>query len=270
MAEKLNADGYSLSIWWAASNAFADPENPTVAELNATTNVTESVAWANYSFGAQASNQNSDPAVGDVGNAQTRGFAQFGGTMSFFYPANYTDTSNVHLTTFTQLKTPRTLGYVVIRIDGQKTTSSNPDKDKVAVANDFVRIYKVMSDGWSDVNTGEENFKYTITFQPQGSLWINAIVASSHTVATPAPIGTPDWTIAGKTPMGSYITGRQLAAESNIWNGTPGWCTWSSSDTDVATVDANGVVTGVSAGTADITSSYNGVTSTAYEVTITS
>jgi hypothetical protein len=36
-----------------------------------------------------------------------------------------------------------------------------------------------MSDGWSDVNTGENAFKYTITFQPQGDLWVNAYVGTA-------------------------------------------------------------------------------------------
>lgn len=87
---KLTADGLGITVWWALPNAFADPRKPTVAEMNSNAiNVTDSVSWENYSFGASASTQNSDPAMGDVGNVQSRGFAQFGGTISFFYPFNY-------------------------------------------------------------------------------------------------------------------------------------------------------------------------------------
>lgn len=268
---KINADGYALSVWWALPNAFSDWKKPTVAELNATVNVTSSVAWENFSFGTQSSNQVSDPSFIDVGNTQSLGFAQFGGTISFFYPNNYTDTSNEYLTTFDALDQPRTLGYVVMRLDGMKTTSSAGDADKVAVANDFVRIYKVISDGWADVNTGENAFKYTITFQPQSDLWVNASVATTVAVATPAAIGSTDYTVGGKTPLGAYLTGRQLSANSGLNSGYPGWFTWASDDTDVATVDQNGVVTGVSAGNTNITTTWpaTGTASTALSITIT-
>jgi len=143
-------------------------------------------------------------------------------------------------------------------------------QDKVAVAGDFVRIYKVISDGWADVNTGENAFKYSITFQPQGNLWVNAVVDTSVTVATPAAIGSADYTVGGKTPLGSYITGRQLSANSGLNSGTPGWLVWASDDTSVATVDQNGVVTGVSSGGADITATWEatGTSSSALSVTI--
>jgi hypothetical protein len=269
---KLNADGYGITAWWALPNAFANPAKPTVAELTATTDVTTAIAWENFSFGSQASNQNSDPSLGDVGNTQVRGFAAFGGTVSFFYPYNYTDSSNLLLTTFNLLRTPRTLGYLVFRVDGYKTTGAAGDKSKVPVANDFVTVYKVMSDGWSDVNVGENAFKYTITFQPQGDLWVNAVVATSVTVVTPVAIGTVNYVSPnGRTPLGSYITGRQLAAVTNIWNGYPGRFTWATSNPAVATVDANGVVRARSAGTAQITATdpNTGTASTALSVTIT-
>lgn len=269
---KINADGFAITAWWALPNAFANPAKPTLAELTATTNVTTSIAWENFSFGAQASNQNSDPSIGDVGNTQTRGFAQFGGTLSFFYPFDYTDTSNPLLTTFNLLRTPRTLGYLVFRVDGMKTTAGAGDKSKAAVANDFVTVYKVMSDGWADVNTGENAFKYTITFQPQGDLWFGAVVATTITVTAPVAIGTANYVSpTGKTPLGTYITGRQLASAAGFWNGYPGWFTWSSSNPSIATVDANGVVWARAAGSANIiaTDKNTGTASTALAVTIT-
>lgn len=269
---KINADGLAITTWWALPNAFANPAKPTVAELTAATNITTSVAWENFSFGSQASNQTSDPSIGDVGNTQTRGFAQFGGSMSFFYPFDYTDSSNPLLTTFNLLRTPRTVGFLIFRVDGLKTTAGLGDKTKGPVAADFVSIYRVMSDGWSDVNTGENAFKYTITFQPQGDLWVGATVNTTVTVATPVAIGATDYASPdGKTPLGTYFTGRQLAAVAGEWNGYPGWFNWTSSDPSVATVDKNGVVHALAAGSADIiaTDPNTGAASTALAVTIT-
>lgn len=268
---KLNADGLAITVWWALPNAFANPAKPTVAELNATTNVTTSVAWENFSFGSQASNQTSDPSIGDVGNTQTRGFAQFGGSVSFFYPFDYSDSSNPLLTTFNLLRTPRTVGFLVFRVDGLKTTAAAPDKSKGAVAGDFVSVYRVMSDGWSDVNTGENAFKYTITFQPQGDLWIGATVNTTVTVVTPVAIGTTAYTVGGKTPLGTYFTGRQLASAAGFWNGYPGWFNWTSSNPSIVSVDKNGVARGVAVGgpvNVIATDPNTGTASTALAITI--
>lgn len=268
---KITADGYAITAWFGLPNFAANPAKPTVAELNAATNITTSIAWENFSFGSQASNQSSDPSLGDVGNTQQRGFAQFGGSVSFFYPFDYTDTSNPLLTTFNLLDNPRTVGYLIFRVDGLKTTTGAPDKNKAAIAGDFISVYKVMTDGWNDVNTGENAFKYTITFQPQGDLWINATVNTTVTLATPVAIGTTAYTVGGKTPLGTYFTGRQLALAAGLWNGTPGWFNWSSSNPAVATVDKNGVVRGVAAGgpvNIIATDPNTGVSSTALAVTI--
>lgn len=269
---KLTANGYSLSVWWALPNAFANPANPTVAELNATDSITDSIAWDSFSFGTNASNQNSDPTFIDVGNTQSRGFSQFGGSISFMYPFNYTDTSNGYYTTFLNFVVPRTLGYLIFRIDGQKTTSSAPDAAKIGIAGDFLRIYKVQSDAWADSVTGENNFKYAVTFQPQGNLWINAVLGTV-TVVTPVAIGTPNYVSgsSGKTPLGTYVTGRQLEAQAAITNGYPGWFSWSTSDASKATIDANGVLRAVAAGSVSVIATHkqSGVASSALAVTIT-
>lgn len=268
---KINADGYAITAWFALPNAFANPAKPTAAELNACLDVTTSIAWESFGFGSQASNQSSDPSMGDVGNTQARGFAAFGGAISFFYPFDYTDSSNVLLTTFNLLDNPRTAGFLVFRVDGLKTTSSQPDKAKVAIANDLVFVYRVLTDGWNDINTGENAFKYTITFQPQGDIWIQALVATTVTVVTPVAIGATAYTIGGKTPLGTYLTGRQLASVASFWNGYPGWFNWTSSNPAIATVDSNGVVKGVAVGgpvNITATDKNTGAVSTALAVTI--
>lgn len=271
---KLNADGYGITVWWALPNAFANVKAPTVIELNATRNVTTSIAWDQYSFGNQASAQNSDPSFSDVGNTQTRGFAAFGGSISFFYPYNYTDITNDLVTTFTAIATPLTLGYVCIRVDGQKTTAGAVDNLKGAAEGDFVEIYKVLSDGYADSVTGENSFKYSIKFQPQGELYTNALVsATALTVVTPVAIGATNYVSAskGKTPLGSYVTGRQLSSITGFWNGYPGRFIWTSSAPLVASVDANGVVTAQTAGTANITATdkNTGVVSAPLAITTT-
>lgn len=260
MAETKVSSGGNLVMRWALPGFAADWKKPTVAEMNATLDVTDSVSWSDFGFGSQASNQVSDPSIADTGNVQTRGFAQFGGTVSFFYPSAYNNAADANSNTFEALDVPHTLGYMLMRSDGEVTPAGGRD----AVAGDFWDIYKVLSDGWADVNTGETGFKYTITFLPQGDLWVNVNVNTSLTV-TASIAGGNSFTIGQKKAGIAYLSGRQVTT-----NGYPGAFTWASDDTDIATVDANGVVTGVAAGSANITAAWpaTGTASSAIAVTV--
>jgi len=267
MAEnKLYAAG-NFVIRWGLPNFAANPANPTPAEINATVDVTRSVAWDSFGFGTQASNTNSDPSIADKGNVQARGFAQFGGAISLFYPSNYTDTTDGNLITFQAFEEPLTLGYLLLKVDGELTPETNHN----AAAGEFWQVYKVISDGWADSVTGENNFKYAITFQPQGDIYADLIVGVA-TVTTPAPVGTADYAVGGKTPLSTYVTGRKLYDVPAEFTGYPGWFSWTSSAPDIASVDANGVVTALAAGTANITATekYSLVSSTALAITVTS
>jgi len=232
----------NLTAWWGTSSAFANPAKPTPTELNACLDITQAIAYDNFGFGFQASNKSSDPSWADVGNVQTRGFLNYSGSISFFYPNAFDVSTDNSFLTWDALDQRLTVGYLVIRVDGTKVAGTAVNSSTgvaIAVANDFVRVYKVQTDGWSDVNTGEVNFKYTISFQPQGLAYVDAVVATT----APVPIiglaagGTTLSLAAGKKTTITYRTGRQLAT-----NGTPSFFTYSSSDTTKATVDSNGTV----------------------------
>lgn len=263
------SDGEGLTVWWALPNYAIDPAHPTAVEINGALDITCSIAWDGWSFGAQASNQINDPAMCDVGTVQTRGLAQFGGNISFFYPYDYTDTTSPYLDTFLAFEDQWTEGYVIIRADGKKTTGGSPDTDKPAVTGDIVAIYHVLSDGWADSDTGETNYKYALTFLAQGDVWVNAIVGATG-VATPAPIGATAYSIGGKTPLGVHFTGRELASVAGEWDGYPGWFDWESDDPAVS-VDRNGVAIGIAAGTADVIARdpVSGAVSSPLTITIT-
>ncbi len=268
---KVAATG-NLTAWWGTSSAFANPAKPTPTELNACLDITQAIAYDNFGFGFQASNKNSDPSWADTGNVQTRGFANYSGSISFFYPAAFDVATDNTFLTWDALDQRLTVGYLVFRFDGTKVSGTAVNASTgvaIAVANDFVRVYKVQTDAWSDVNTGEVNFKYTISFQPQGVAYVDAVVATT----APAPVltvgpGTSTISLAAEKRRNTiaYRTGRQV---SN--NGTPSFFTYSSSDSTKATVDNNGVVTGVGIGTANITATdkVTGAQSTALAITVT-
>lgn len=243
----------NLTAWWGTSSAFANPAKPTAAELNACLDITQAIAYDNFGFGFQASNKSSDPSWADVGNVQTRGFLNYSGAISFFYPNAFDVATDNSFLTWDALDQRLTVGYLVIRVDGTKVSGTAVNASTgvaIAVANDFVRVYKVQTDGWSDVNTGEVNFKYTVTFVPQGLAYVDAVVATT----APVPVfglvgGGTTMTIAGgKKATLAYRTGRQLSS-----NGTPSFFTYTSSDGSKGTIDTNGVITPVAAGTATFT-----------------
>src|SRR5690606_38511975 len=68
---------------------------PTLAEAQATTNVSEAVKWDGYDFNVEASDQDEDRALTDSATAATRGYENYGGSVAFFKPT-VTDTSSVY------------------------------------------------------------------------------------------------------------------------------------------------------------------------------
>lgn len=252
----------NLTAWWGTAAAFANPNNPTVAELGACIDITQALSYDNFGFGAQASNKTSDPSWADTGNVQTRGFANYSGTITFFFPAAFDVATDNTFLTWDALHARLTVGFLVFRYDGTKLNAT-------AGANDFVNVYKVQTDAWTDLNIGENSFKYTVAFEPQGMMYKSAVVG------TPAPVpvlnigpGTATISLAAEKRRNTiaYRTGRQV---SN--NGTPSYFTYTSSDTTKATVDTNGVITAVAIGSANITATdkVTGAVSTALAITVT-
>jgi len=260
METRLDTGG-NVAVRWALPGFAANWRKPTVAEINATLDVTESVSLSNFSFGNQASNQISDPAMSDRGNAQTRGFPQFGGDISFFYPAKYNDATNPHSNTFDAFDESDDIGYVLMRIDGAVT----PVDDFDAKTGDFWHVYKVVADGWSDEVVGENAFKYTVTFLPQGDIATNVYVGATVAI-TATVVGGPALTVGDKAATIAYITGRQVSTL-----GYSGAFRWTTSDPTKATVDRNGVVRAIAAGAVTITPTWphTGTAGTAIALTVT-
>lgn len=251
---KVPASG-NIRVWWALPNSFANWQQPTATELNAGTalDVSDSISWNDFDFGLQASNTIDDPAITAIGKVSDRGAEQFGGGVSFYYPGAFGDVSNAYANTYDAMDQPRTLGYLVIRVDGDNAGSP------AAAAGDLVSVYKVMTDGYAEVITGEEAFRYTITFLPQGDLAVRTVVkggSASAVVVTPSTLASAagDFDAAVATVGGRVYT-----------NGVK----WTSSDSSKASVSSAGIITSVAAGTATITATFEatGATDTC-EVTV--
>jgi uncharacterized protein YjdB len=99
-----------------------------------------------------------------------------------------------------------------------------------------------MTDGYAESITGEEAFRYTITFLSQGDLAVRTVVGGG-TVVTPSTLTVAD---GASAHLSATVGGRVYT------NGVK----WSTSDSTKATVSSAGIVTGVAAGSATITATY--------------
>ena len=176
---------------------------------------------------------------------------QYGGSLSFYHPRVKGDVNNPYAVTYAALKTPRTLGYISVSIDGDLSETNTAlyagGATRDYAAGDYVHIFKVMTAGYSDAATGEDAFRYTISFLPQGE-------ASIYTVAG-SGAATVVLTVADTTPAAGDI----VVCEATV-NGrqfTRG-LRWSVSDGTKAAISQNGIlrVKSGATGTFDVTATF--------------
>ena len=239
----------NIRVWWAIPSAFSDYKNPTAAEINASVDVSDAVSWNDFDFNLSASNQLDDPAITTLGKIADRGYTNWGGSISFYYPKSFDDANSTYSLTYDLLDAPRTAGYIVMRIDG--TEAANP----VAADGNMVHVLRVITDGFAESVTGEEAFRYTVTMLPQGTYAVRAIVGAGATVVTPDTLSS----VAGDFDVLAATFGGRVYSKG---------VTWSSSDVAVATVSSAGVVTSVATGSATITATSPGATTDTCAVTV--
>lgn len=253
----------SIRAWWVPLNGLARWQAPVLAEVTAALDISDAISWNDKDFGVQASNTSSDPAITAKGNVANRGAAQYGGSFSFYYPNEFNDNSNLYSLVWDQLRLPGTAGYIIVRVDGLELgtpagTAAQPGTD-IAVG-DLVSVFRVETAGYAEQITGEEAFRYTVSFIPKGQVQTMAVVRASAT-ATPPVITGPNAVAAGEhIALEATLVGRKYTRGLR----------WTSSDQEVATVSSNAVVTGVGTGTATITATdeATGATSTAHTVAV--
>lgn len=245
----------NIRVWFTPLNGFAIPEAPTAVELAASLDISDAISWNDFDFGTQASTTSSDPAITAKGNVTSRGASQYGGGMSFYYPGAFGDNSNKYSLVYDALRLPGTAGYITIRSDGKELYTNASDAGHPGVlanANDLVTVYRVETAGYAEAITGEEAFRYTISFLSKGLLASQVVVRATATA--PVVAITP---LTGTISIASN-TKVALAATVSTRKYTRG-VVWTSSDTTKATVSKNGVVSrvlGATAGSVNITATY--------------
>ena len=244
---KQQANGF-MKVAWVLEAGIANPEFPTAAELTAGLDLSSAIAWEDYEVGSTGSDDIEDRAITYLGNAISRGSANYGATLDFFRDANNTDTTSVYVDAFEAFRVTRVIGFLVTRIGDKPATDA-------WAAGDTISVYKLMATTTTDITSGDTSTKFQVTFLPQGELYTHTMVAAAGaiTVATTLTLAVGASALLSPTLSGESIRSR---------------ATYSSSDTAVATVSNHGVVTGVSAGSATITTAYGAGTSGSTTVTV--
>jgi hypothetical protein len=244
---KVPASG-NIRVWWALPNAFSDYENPTATEINASLDISDSISWNDFDFNLEPSNQLEDPAITSIGKIVDRGYTNWGGSISFYYPNSFDDSTSDYSLTYDALDAPRTEGYLVVRIDGEESSA-------LAANGDLVHCFKVVTDGYAESIVGEEAFRYTVTFLPQGDYVVRTVVGAGSVVISPTT---------------KAMSVGDVEVTSSTWGGrvyTNG-LTYTSSDNSKATVSRAGVITAVAAGSATITATSPSATTATCAVTV--
>lgn len=240
-----------VSVWWVPDGGFADINAPTASEINAGVPLSDAIAWENYELAASESDDIDDRSLMDLGNATSRGAAQFGGTLSFFRDLNSNDLSSPYVQAFEAFRTPRAYGYLVTRVLWNVKGEQTP-----AASGEDVSVFRFVADSFIDDTEGDDSVKFTVNFLPQGQLAVYTKVAGE--------------TLGLSEPSFSMSTGdvekvNALVDAMDVSVGTR----WTSDDTAIASVSNFGVITAVSAGTATITADYPaGGTPATVEVTV--
>lgn len=235
---------------------------PLAAELNNTGGTSgvqpasQSISWNDWDFGTQESEVNNEPSLADAASYEEFGQSNFGGNVSFYYPREYDDNSNLHSIIYDLTDTPGDKQDVAVRIDGDLKTS-------VAAADgQFAAVYRVQGEAEQNPFTPGESKRRTVSFIPKGE-FSHYTVIGAHTTLTGIPAATTPWKAGSRNRLRVSLHGRDVT----------NFMEFTTDDDAVVSVYPGGFyeVTGAASDTATITfrDTFAGTTGT-QSVTVTS
>lgn len=163
-----------INVWWIPASAISGTEDefvagPDVSDIAAGgIELTEAIAWDGYDLGSTDSNKIDDRGIVDTGQVQTRGFAQFNGSLTFFRGIT-SETTGAYYEAYEAFKAAtdgtRPVGFLVTRINVPTSTT--------LAAGQKVNAFKFIADAFMDDTEGEDSVKFMVNFAPQGKLGVN-------------------------------------------------------------------------------------------------
>lgn len=254
-----------VTVWQGLTgdaSGIQDVAEPTAAEINNSggasgmLNASPSISWNDFDFGIQDAETSNDPSLADEANFEDIGAAQWGGSISYYYPKDYDDNSNNHSLLYDLTDIPLTNIDTVVRIDGHKNNTLTPAGD-----GDFVSVFRSWTNSETNVTDASEAQRRTVGFLSAGEAAFYTIVGD-HSITAKPPTGTP-WAEGTKARIRGIVQDRDYTNALSFH----------SSDADVVRVYPGGFyeVVGDAADTATITITDEGTgDTTSVSVTVTS
>jgi hypothetical protein len=238
---KQTSNGY-VKVAWVLAEDLANPQYPTAAALNGALDLSSAIAWQDYQLGAESSEDIDDRALTDLGNAVSRGSANYSAQLSFFRQLETNENpDSVYTDAFQAFRVPRTLGYLVTRV------AEKPASDPWA-AGDTISVYLLLADVVIDQTSGDTSTKFQVSFLPQGRLFTNTTVGAAGVISgVPTTLALGVGEVAILNPV---LAGKSIRSRASYSSSTP----------TNATVSELGVISGEAAGTSTITTNYGAAT----------
>lgn len=159
----------NTTIWWVPLAGITNHLAPTVAQINAGTNISAAIVTG-YTLGATDSDTDDSKTIVDEGNVTTPTFGNYEANISFFRDG-IGDTATIFTTAYNLFKSGRVEGWLVSR-HGLKSTAA-------VAALQLVSVFRVISDFGQDIEgDGGAPIQFTVPFKPQGQMAINVPVAA--------------------------------------------------------------------------------------------
>lgn len=146
-------------IDWATASAFVDPENPTVAELNALLNLSCAIGQ-DYTLNPTGSDTDDSGTLCDNSNSSTFTYPNYEASIPFFRDADIAENTSVFNVAFATFRAGRVEGYWVRRVG---KLASQP-----YAAGDKISIFGVTTDDIQDPDDNATPKMFTVPAAPTG------------------------------------------------------------------------------------------------------
>lgn len=239
--EKVTSNG-NVDVWVVPVTGIADYRSPTAAEIAAGVRLTPAIAWDGTTFPANdESSDIDDRSLEDIGNASSRGFAQFGAELSFFRPRD-NDTTSAAAQAWALFKTTRVPVYLITRVVQRVPAPGTTPP----AAGQWISVFRFTTSTVNDDTEGEDSVKFIVGYLPQGEVQVYTQVKNATPVTVTNASGTTTLDVGDHAVLRATLGGKRATQVVE----------WVSSDDAVVSVSPNGVVTGVAPGTASVTASH--------------
>lgn len=237
-----NPSNGNVKVGWILDSALPLKRHPLAATLNTSAlDLSSAIAWQDFELGADDSEDVDDRSLVDLGNAVSRGAASYGATLSMFRDLFSTDLTSPYVKAFQAFRVERTIGWLVLRV--------NKDASLPWAAGDEISLFKLIADTIADDTADSDSTKFTVTFLPQGSLWVHTQLGGAG-VITGVPTTLAKTVLSGPYQLAPVVAGASIVSRA----------TYVSSDPTKATVSVGGTVVPLAAGSPTITVSWGAAT----------